>query len=286
MKKYRDIIMQWKNHATLVLLANESQDKVHYAMPQKVMIYDGMDYEEQIRNQWKHRMEHQKQARRIGAPIEHLTAAEYLSRFRKKDRLIPIISLVFYYGSTPWDGPRDLYDMFQFGGNEEDKAILKKYLPNYKINLIDAERINNHEIKCFTEDLQVILTMLKYRHTKNELNGYINDHKQYFQNVDYETSQAIKVFLNMKSIPSETSERKETINMCEALQEMYDDALKDGSEKHLIEQVIKKYEKDNSIDEIADMLEENIKTIQQIYHAIQACTDPYTVDDVYKVLHK
>ena len=35
MKKYRDIIMQWKNHATLVLLANESQDKVHYAMPQK-----------------------------------------------------------------------------------------------------------------------------------------------------------------------------------------------------------------------------------------------------------
>ena len=286
MKKYRDIIMQWKNHATLVLLANESQDKVHYAMPQKVMIYDGMDYEEQIRNQLKHRMEHQKQARRIGAPIEHLTAAEYLSRFRKKDRLIPIISLVFYYGSTPWDGPRDLYDMFQFGGNEEDKAILKKYLPNYKINLIDAERINNHEIKCFTEDLQVILTMLKYRHAKKELNGYINDHKQYFQNVDYETSQAIKVFLNMKSIPGETSERKETINMCEALQEMYDDALKDGSEKHLIEQVIKKYKKDNSIDEIADMLEENIKTIQQIYHAIQACTDPYTVDDVYKVLHK
>lgn len=166
MKKYRDIIMQWKNHATLVLLANESQDKVHYAMPQKVMIYDGMDYEEQIRNQWKHRMEHQKQARRIGAPIEHLTA---------------------------------------------------------------AERINNHEIKCFTEDLQVILTMLKYRHAKKELNGYINDHKQYFQNVDYETSQAIKVFLNMKSIPGETSERKETINMCEALQEMYDDALKDGS---------------------------------------------------------
>ena len=104
--------------------------------------------------------------------------------------------------------------------------------------------------------------------------------------MDYETSQAIKVFLNMKSIPGETSERKETINMCEALQEMYDDALKDGSEKHLIEQVIKKYKKDNSIDEIADMLEENIKTIQQIYHAIQACTDPYTVDDVYKVLHK
>ena len=46
MKKYRDIVMRWKNNATFVLLANESQDKIHYAMPQKVMLYDGMDYEE------------------------------------------------------------------------------------------------------------------------------------------------------------------------------------------------------------------------------------------------
>ena len=45
MKKYRDIIMKWRNQATFVLLANESQDMVHYAMPHKVMLYDGMDYE-------------------------------------------------------------------------------------------------------------------------------------------------------------------------------------------------------------------------------------------------
>ncbi len=54
MKKYRDIIMKWRNQATLVLLANESQDKVHYAMPHKGnAFYDGMDYETQIRNNWK-----------------------------------------------------------------------------------------------------------------------------------------------------------------------------------------------------------------------------------------
>ncbi len=68
MKKYRDIIMKWRNQATLVLLANESQDKVHYAMPHKVMLYDGMDYETQ----------------KAGQSLEHLTAGEYLSRFRKK----------------------------------------------------------------------------------------------------------------------------------------------------------------------------------------------------------
>ena len=290
MKKYRDIVMRWKNNATFVLLANESQDKIHYAMPQKVMLYDGMDYEEQIRNLWKQRMECQKQARRIGKPLEHLTAAEYLSRFRKNDRLIPIISLVFYYGSDPWDGPQDLYDMFRLEGNEEEKVVLEKYLPNYKINLVDAERMNEQEIKYFSEDLQVILTMLKYRHEKNELKEYINKQKRYFQNVDYETSQVIKVFLNMKSIPGETDERKVNVNMCEALEEMYNDAIKEGMEagkkKKLIEQVMKKVKKGLSAEKIADIFEEDTEIIKKICIAIQTCEGQCTIDDVYEQLYK
>ena len=290
MKKYRDIVMRWKNNATFVLLANESQDKIHYAMPQKVMLYDGMDYEEQIRNLWKQRMECQKQARRIGKPLEHLTAAEYLSRFRKNDRLIPIISLVFYYGSDPWDGPQDLYDMFRLEGSEEEKVVLEKYLPNYKINLVDAERMNEQEIKYFSEDLQVILTMLKYRHEKNELKEYINKQKRYFQNVDYETSQVIKVFLNMKSIPGETDERKVNVNMCEALEEMYNDAIKEGMEagtkKKLIEQVMKKVKKGLSAEEISDIFEEDTEIIKKICIAIQTYEGQCTIDDIYEQLYK
>lgn len=284
LKKYRDIIMKWKNHTMLVLLANESQDQIHYAMPQKVMIYDGMDYEEQIRNHWKQLMEQRKLAQKSGQPLEHLTAAEYLSHFRKSDQLTPIISLVFYYGSDPWDGPLDLYDMFRLEGTEEEKAVLKKYLPNYKINLIDAERMRDSEIKCFSDDLQVILSMLKYRHKKSELNEYINKNNTYFQNVDYETSQVIKTFLNLKHVPGE-AEGKETVNMCEAIQEMYDDGVKDGMEKKLIELISKKLKKGNSAKEIADMLEEDVATVQKICDVIQSC-DTDTIDDIYKQLHE
>ena len=226
MKKYRDIIMKWRNQATLVLLANESQDKVHYAMPHKVMLYDGMDYETQIRNNWKNFNDRRKQNKKAGQSLEHLTAGEYLSRFRKKDRLIPIISLVFYYGSEPWDGPVDLYDMFRLEGTKEEKEILEKYLPNYKINLVDAERLE--DVEKFSDDLQVILTMLRYRDSKEELKHYIDENKKFFQNVDYETSQAMKAFLNMKQIPSETEQKEEMVDMCKAIQEMYDDGVKDG----------------------------------------------------------
>ena len=229
MKKYRDIIMKWRNQATFVLLANESQDMVHYAMPHKVMLYDGMDYETQIRNNWKNFNDRRKQNKKTGQPLEHLTAGEYLSRFRKKDRLIPIISLVFYYGSEPWDGPVDLYDMFQLEGTKEENEILEKYLPNYKINLVDAERLE--DVEKFSDDLQVILTMLRYRDSKEELTDYINENKKFFQNVDYETSQAMKAFLNMKQISGEAEHKEEMIDMCKAIQEMYDDGVKDGIQR-------------------------------------------------------
>ena len=189
-----------------------------------------------------------------------------LSRFRKKDRLIPIISLVFYYGSEPWDGPVDLYDMFQLEGTKEEKEILEKYLPNYKINLVDAERLE--DVEKFSDDLQVILTMLRYRDSKEELTDYINENKKFFQNVDYETSQAMKAFLNMKQIPGEAEHKEEMIDMCKAIQEMYDDGVKDGIQKGKIEllkeQIQRKLSKGKSIDEIAEELEESVTIIQNL----------------------
>ena len=275
MKKYRDIIMKWRNQATLVLLANESQDKVHYAMPHKVMLYDGMDYETQIRNNWKNFNDRRKQNKKTGQPLEHLTAGEYLSRFRKKDRLIPIISLVFYYGSEPWDGPVDLYDMFQLEGTKEENEILEKYLPNYKINLVDAERLK--DVEKFSDDLQVILTMLRYRDSKEELTDYINENKKFFQNVDYETSQAMKAFLNMKQIPGEAEHKEEMIDMCKAIQEMYDDGVKDGIQQGveqgrtelLKEQIQRKLKKEKTPDQIAEELEESVEVIEKIIKEMQ-----------------
>ena len=94
---------------------------------------------------------------------------------------------------------------------------------------MDAERLTN--VEEFSEDLQVILAMLRYRNSREELTDYINENKKFFQNVDYETSQAMKAFLNMKQIPGEAEHKEEIIDMCKAIQEMYDDGVKDGIQK-------------------------------------------------------
>ena len=80
-KQYRDIIMNWQDQAVLMLLAVESQTAIHYAAPLKVMLYDSMEYAEQVRVKWKERP-------------PRLSSAEFLSRFQKNDKLIPV--LLFY----------------------------------------------------------------------------------------------------------------------------------------------------------------------------------------------
>ena len=87
--------------------------------------------------------------------------------------------------------------------------IARNTFQNYKINLVDAERLTN--VEEFSEDLQVILAMLRYRNSREELTDYINQNKEFFQHVDYETSQAMKAFLNMKDVPGKVGQ-KEAVN--------------------------------------------------------------------------
>lgn len=75
-----------------MLLACENQENVHYAMPVRNMLYDSLSYVEQIRQSWKHLESSEKQK---------VTGAEFLSQFRKEDRLVPVITLVFYYHQMP-----------------------------------------------------------------------------------------------------------------------------------------------------------------------------------------
>ena len=77
-----------------------------------------------------------------------LSTEEFLSRFRREDFIYPILTLVFYYDEKKWDGATDLYGMFPPGTEEKDgetKEVLRKYVPNYRMNLIDAGHMEDAE---------------------------------------------------------------------------------------------------------------------------------------------
>lgn len=93
--------------------------------------------------------------------------------------------------------------------------------------------MNWAELQRLSEDLQQVLGTLKYRGRKKELQEYIQKNEKYFSSVDAETYQALCSFLNMeKGIKEvEAMQKEERVNMCQALEEWYQDALKEGEVK-------------------------------------------------------
>ena len=67
----------------------------------------------------------QRQAKKNRTDVRTSYSWRILISFSKNRPINAIISLVFYYGSEPWDGPVDLYDMFRLEGTEKEKQFLK-----------------------------------------------------------------------------------------------------------------------------------------------------------------
>lgn len=157
----------------------------------------------------------------------HLSAEEYLSRFRKEDRICPVITLVFYYDVKKWDGAVELYDMFRLDASLKKEILIKDYLPNYKINLLDAGCVE--DVCRFRTDLQQVFGMLKYRGEKEKLQRYMQENRDYFGQVDVETYQALGAFLHSGKKLKEVvdSGEEEQIDMCKALDDIYADGVRD-----------------------------------------------------------
>lgn len=264
-QRYRDIVMNWKGKANLAVFACENQSKVHYAMPVRMMIYDGLTYADQIKQIWEKHHE--------AGDVDMLDSEEWLSHFGKDDSLVPVIPLVFYYGSKAWQASTSLHGMFQLPEVLEESEILETFIPNYRINLIDAGNIEH--IEHFQTDLQVLFQMLKCRGKKEELLDYVNKNRVYFSRMDRETFQAFREFLQagallQKAVPKNSQDGGK-VDMCKALQDLYDDGVEQGIERKLQEQVEKKLAKGKSVEVIADELEETTEHICKVIEYLSEC---------------
>ena len=70
------------------------------------------------------------------------SADEFLSGFKKTDRLHPVISLCVYYGESEWDGPFSLKDMLEIPEKIESQKLIDHALESEQkggqINMCNA----------------------------------------------------------------------------------------------------------------------------------------------------
>ena len=121
----RDIVKVRKKSVAygleMAILGQENQERIHYAMPMRVM---GLDYAAYKKQYDSNARQYQK--------AEGLTEDEYLSRMRQTDKFLPVITLVIYYGENPWDAPNSLCEMLHIP-NE-----IRPFVNDYKMFLVEA----------------------------------------------------------------------------------------------------------------------------------------------------
>ena len=272
-ERYCDVRMKADLGTYSVIFGGEAQSYVDYAMPVRCMMYDSMEYSRQIRDLKKKHLE----------AGDKLKQEEYLSGITSEDRLIPVVTVVLYWGEK-WDGKQTLSEMFGFD-NAKEAEILKQYLPDYKINLINLNEIADPEV--FDGCLKHICQLAKFRNDAREMKQYFDEHKSDFKKMDSVENKAISLFLGERDRVFKVIEQseKEELKMCEAITEMINDGIAEGREEgrqiQCIELICKKLIKGKRPAAIADDLEMEEAEVQSICMIAAMFAPDYPADQVY-----
>lgn len=246
LQKYRDNIKLLKSMTDgkmkMLLLGVENQTHINYAMPVRVMEYDAIAYNKQV-----------KQLSDL-AKKDKVTFPEfkYVSGIPKDSKLIPVITLVVYWKADPWDGPRTLFEMF----DKDAVDLYGKYIEDYKMNLICPNEMTETELLTLKTDLQEVMSVIKYSNNAEKFDETISNNQR-FKSVDRKTVALINEATGA-NIPY--SEEEEKVNMCKAIEE-----IKEQKEK---EAIVKAYK---SIKAISPDAKENriIKELAEQFNKTQ-----------------
>ena len=87
-----------------------------------------------------------------------------------------------------------------FGDNlsDKEKRRLEKYVVDYKINLIELDKIS--DINMFKSDLRETIGMLQCRYDEEKMSRYIEDNKEVLSGLDLEASRVVRDVLNIGSL--------------------------------------------------------------------------------------
>ena len=216
-QKARDVLklaLKTDGKAAYCILGVENQTEVHTAMPIRNMLYDAMTLTEQV----------------VATAKSHKAAhnhgndkAEFLSGFHRDDKVLPVITLVVYWGADDWEAPVTLREMYP---EDIDESILK-YATDYKMNLISPAMMTDQQLDVFRSDLKAVLKFIKHSKDKAELANLVNNNQDY-KSLDRLAAQTISVCSGQNfNFPV----GEERIDVCKAIDDMITDARNEGLTK-------------------------------------------------------
>lgn len=201
----------------LVMLGMEGQERIHYAMPMRVMGYDYGTYKKQYdANAAKYKN------------AKGMSEDEFLSKMRRTDRFVPVITIVIYYGEKPWDGASSLHGMLNI------PKAMEPFVNDYKMHLVEARKNNLKLHNMNNKDLFNLLEILlaksgKLNETREKAINYAREHE-----VEKSVIMTAAGAANCK-IDYNMIERKGDADMCTVFEETRKEGVVEGEAKGIIE---------------------------------------------------
>ena len=228
----RDIKKRLKSGTELRILAVEAQSLTDYTMPWRCMNYDVLEYGRQVSNLQRENDQADKLRRANDHKSIYESDGERLSRFKKEDRLDPVYTICLYHGTEPWDGPRSLRDMMNFG-SDMDRELWEEAFSDYGMRLICVNELEN--VETFSTELRQLFAIMNYRNDKQGMQEFLEKHEEYTC-LDEETAQAISAVVGVSTFMKNGEKFKEEggYNMCQAIREMWTDGVSHGKTEGIL----------------------------------------------------
>ena len=212
-KVIADKIRKWQGgYVSIMVLENQSY--VDYSMVLRVMEAEIIGYEKQRREAYAvNRTNNTK-----------FDKHEYLSRMKKEQKFVPIITLVLYVGKNKiWDGERNLHGML-----EMDEKV-KPFVNDFKLNLFDYHDYDSFEM--FKTENRLLFEMLSCGKDKKRMYEMLKKNILY-KKMDKLTAEAIFEVLNvnvdMEKIIEIDETGREVYDMCKAFEDYKEEGRQEG----------------------------------------------------------
>lgn len=141
-----------------------------------------------------------------------------------------------YLGTEPWDGPRSLMDMMDFGDNADN---LKAYFADYPFRLYCVNEERNFSM--FHTEIRNVFELLPLRKDKKRLLQKLEQNSTY-KHMSEDSLELLSVLMDSPSIwknrkkyivPNDviqetTNPESEEYNMCQAIRELIEDGRQEG----------------------------------------------------------
>lgn len=134
---------------------------------------------------------------------------------------MPVKTMMVFFSSEPWDGPRCLHDMLDMEGwKDEEKAMI----PDYPLSILEPAKLTEEELETMQSELKLVMGFIKYSADKDALDRYVKEHDGF-----HAVAKESVVLLNEVCSLHMEEEGKDVTDVCKAIEDMKDEARVENS---------------------------------------------------------